>query len=383
MNPERSLAHIETIAEKRDIPGADQIEMIRTLGWECVVKKNDGFQIGDKIVYVEIDSIMPQKPEYEFLRERKFRIRTIKLRKQISQGLVLPLTCLPEDLRNKPVGTDVTKALGIVAYDPDPEPVEVYKKLPKPLEKFKVFLLSHKITRPLGRMLFLKERKQRWPGEWLHKTDEERIQNVFNRISKYFAGQMFYVTEKLDGSSMTVFSRSEKLGKFYGLCSRNLYILKTPLPFYKRLFVNEPKGDNNDFKKVFERDRIVEKLKKIPYSVTVQGELVGPGRNGNKHQLADHDFYVFNVVKNRDGYQLSYPEMKEFCENYGFKIVPLITDSYILPENVDEIVKFSNGKSALNQNVLREGLVFRIIEKGTKRASFKAISPEFLLKHGE
>lgn len=383
MNPERSLAHIETISEKRDIPGADQIEMIRTLGWECVVKKSDNFQIGDRIVYVEIDSIMPQKPEYEFLRDRKFRIKTIKLRKQISQGLVLPLTQLPENLRNKPVGTDVTQALGITAYDSDPEPVEVYKKLPKPLEKLKVFLLSYKLTRPLGRALFLKEKKGRWPGPWLFKTDENRVQNVFGKLSEVFAGMPFYATEKLDGSSMTVFSRVEKFSKFYGLCSRNVYLLKTPLPFFKRLFVKASRGDNGGFISFFEKDGILEKLKKVPFEVTVQGELVGPRRNGNKHQLTEDAFYVFNVIKNRDGYQFSYPEMKEFCETYNFKIVPLIHDNYVLPASVDDVVKFSNGKSALNQNVLREGLVFRMIENGVKKASFKAISPEFLLKHGE
>ena len=110
MEQERKLAHIEIIEELREIPGADKIEVAKVLGWECVVKKGE-FKKGDIVVYVEVDSIMPDKPEYEFLRDRKFRIRTIKLKGQVSQGLVLPC---PSSLGF--VGDDVTDILGITKY---------------------------------------------------------------------------------------------------------------------------------------------------------------------------------------------------------------------------------------------------------------------------
>ena len=111
----RSLATIREIANIRPIPGADRIVVAQVDGWECVVQK-DEFQVGQRIVYVEVDSQLPERPEFEFLRERKFRVRTIKLRGQVSQGLVLPMTILPAgDYR---LGDDVTELLGITKYDP-------------------------------------------------------------------------------------------------------------------------------------------------------------------------------------------------------------------------------------------------------------------------
>lgn len=93
MEETRKLAHIEIIESLSPIEGADKIEVAKVLGWECVVKKGE-FKKGDIVVYVEVDSVMPDKPEYEFLRDRKFRIRTIKLKGQVSMGLILPLSIL-------------------------------------------------------------------------------------------------------------------------------------------------------------------------------------------------------------------------------------------------------------------------------------------------
>ena len=91
----RKLASVRMVSDLRPIQGADRIEVARVDGWECVVKKGE-FSIGEQIVYIEIDSILPERPEFEFLRDRKFRVRTIKLRGQVSQGLVLPLSVLPD-----------------------------------------------------------------------------------------------------------------------------------------------------------------------------------------------------------------------------------------------------------------------------------------------
>lgn len=114
----RKLATIRTISDIRPIPGADRIEVAQVDGWECVVQKGE-FQIGQLIVYVEVDSIMPERPEFEFLRDRKFRVRTIKLRKQVSQGLVLPMSILPPGKYAQDM--DVTEVLGIKKYDPQAE----------------------------------------------------------------------------------------------------------------------------------------------------------------------------------------------------------------------------------------------------------------------
>lgn len=111
----RQLASIRRISDIRPIPGADRIAVAQVDGWECVIQK-DEFQVGDLVVYVEVDSIVPERPEFEFLRDRKFRVRTIKLRGQVSQGLVLPLSILPEGTYTD--GLDVTEVLGIKKYDP-------------------------------------------------------------------------------------------------------------------------------------------------------------------------------------------------------------------------------------------------------------------------
>jgi RNA ligase (TIGR02306 family) len=91
----RKLASIQKIVDIRPIDGADKIEVAQVLGWEVVVAKKDEFKVGDLVIYIEIDSIVPDKSEFDFLRDRKFRVRTIKLRKQVSQGLILPLSILP------------------------------------------------------------------------------------------------------------------------------------------------------------------------------------------------------------------------------------------------------------------------------------------------
>ena len=113
---ERALAHVEKIIDIQPIPGADKIEVATVLGWKVVIAKADNFQIGDKVVYIEIDSKVPERPEFEFLRDRKFRVRTIRLRGQYSQGLIVPMSILGN--KDYEVGIDVTKELGITYYIP-------------------------------------------------------------------------------------------------------------------------------------------------------------------------------------------------------------------------------------------------------------------------
>ena len=118
----RRLATVRTITEIKPIEKADAIEVAIVDGWECVCKKNE-FKVGEKVVYIEIDSIVPDRPEFEFLRDRKFRVKTIKLRGQVSQGLVLPLSILPQN-KNYKVDDDVTDILGVIKYDPQAERVK-------------------------------------------------------------------------------------------------------------------------------------------------------------------------------------------------------------------------------------------------------------------
>ncbi|HEX9972761.1 MAG TPA: RNA ligase (ATP), partial [bacterium] len=143
----RKLATIQKIKNLEPIPEADKIEKATVLGWQLVVKKGD-FKVGDHCVYCEIDSVLPEKPEYEFLRPRKFRIKTAKLRGQISQGIAFPIGAIKE-LANVEIkeGLDVTEIIGVQKYEPPP-----------------AVMMSGQV-------------KGGFPG-FIPKTDEMRIQSV-------------------------------------------------------------------------------------------------------------------------------------------------------------------------------------------------------------
>jgi RNA ligase (TIGR02306 family) len=119
----RKLASLQTVKHVRPIPGADNIEAVGVLGWQCVAKKGE-FRAGDPCVYFEIDSLLPDQPRYEFLRQSsfkpdlgKFKLRTVRLRKQLSQGLALPVGLFPE-AACLPIGADLTALLGVEQYEP-------------------------------------------------------------------------------------------------------------------------------------------------------------------------------------------------------------------------------------------------------------------------
>lgn len=200
MREERKLAHIEKIEWIRPIERADKIEVCGVLGWECVIAKKDNFKVGDTIIYVEIDSVMPERPEFEFLRERKFRVRTIKLRGQVSQGLVLPLSLLDKNTKVVLEG-DVTEILGITKYLSPSEREELFqqeKKISNTKNKLKKFMLRYSWFR---RLFLSKTQKKGFPY-WVSKTDEERIQNI-PYVLEQFKDKEVYVTEKIDYQSVT------------------------------------------------------------------------------------------------------------------------------------------------------------------------------------
>lgn len=331
----RKLATIEEIKEKKAIEGADRIEAVRVREW-WVVSKKDEFQVGDKCVYFEIDSFLPVKPEYEFLlkgsapkkmivdgQERLgIRLKTIKLRGQISQGLVLPMLKHLDPLME--IGTDVTEALDIIKYEP-PMPVELTGKA-----------------------------KGYFPG-FLPKTDEERIQNMAHVLSGY------YVTEKLDGTSTTFYKKDG----VFGVCSRNLELVE---------------GDTTQWRIAKKYDL----ANKLPEGFAIQCELIGEGIQKNPLKQTGQDIYCFNVYKITDAIYLGYADFIGFCNSLGIKTVPIINDQYAIPATVEEILKDAEGKSILNPLCEREGIVVRSkieMKYNGNRLSFKAISNSYLLKN--
>lgn len=355
--PKRKLATIREINEIRQIPNADSIEIAVVDGWECVVKKSDLFKVGDKVVYIEVDSIVPDRPEFEFLRDRKFRVKTIKLRKQVSQGLVLSMDILGKDFYSR--GEDVTDVLGITKHDPEAE--QEAKLLQSKASTTKNPIVKFLLRFSFFHKFFVKSKKGGFPT-WIKKTDESRIQNLSTLFEiERNAGTKFSITEKIDGQSATYFL--EKRGRKYhfGVCSRNIF-LKIP--------------NESSYWTIAKQLNIEGVLRQIIGDfdkVVLQGEILGTGIQGNKYGVSGYKFYAFNLTyPNR---KVPTDEMTMILKKYGIDSVTMIDNCATLPETISELVELAKGESALAKTK-REGLVFR---NYAKNISFKVINPEFLL----
>lgn len=382
---ERSLAHIETIVDIQPIENADKIEVATVLGWKVVVSRADNFHVGDKVVYIEIDSKVPERPEFEFLRDRKFRVRTIRLRGQYSQGLILPMSILNKDYK---VGTDVTKELGITYYVPE-DNVRKASKPPKTL-RYQSMAARHKnlfskqpfrwlMRRAWGReLLFLffgkkKDTPKSFPTKFafIHKTDETRIEAM-----PWLLGYKnpLIVTEKLDGTSSTYILEKTKKNKYeFWVLSRNI-----------RQF-NEDQNCYHDYniywamaKKYNIEQHLREYLEANPNLnyVCIQGESVGHVQ-GNPLKLDEDDLYIFNFIDSANG-RFSSVDGKEIVEKWGMKWVPILDTNFYMPSDMEEFKVMATAKSVVNPKVLREGIVLR---DPTCDLSFKNVSREFLMKH--
>lgn len=355
----RKLASIRQIANIRPIPGADRIVVAQVDGWECVIQK-DEFHVGDHIVYVEVDSVMPERPEFEFLRDRKFRVRTIKLRGQVSQGLVLPLSILPEG--NYSLEDDVTELLGVTKYDPEAqqEAMLLQKQPAPPKNAFVRFLMRFKWYRKL----FVKSKRKGGFPEWITKTDETRIQNLTTLFNhERDNGTKFSVTEKMDGQSATYYLRKISKRKYeFGVCSRNI-CLGTP--------------DSSSYWTVAKQYNIENVLKNLigdNNTVVMQGEICGNGIQGNKYHINGYELFVFNLIF--PDHKCTTSEIAELCAPFGLKTVPILEEEKVLPQNITEMVEYSKGNSVVRKEQKREGIVVR---NTRNNISFKVINPDFLL----
>jgi uncharacterized membrane protein len=364
------LATIQKVLDVRPIEGADKIEAITILGWHLVAKK-DEFNEGDLAVFIEVDSILPEKDWSEFMRPRKFRVKTAKFMKMISQGLALPLNILPPKEFKKlgfikvsppyEEGEDVTELLGIVHYETlTPEEKDVDRTKRSKLGRFFMRFAWY-------RKYFVKSFKGGFP-QFLHKTDEERLQNN-PRFLEY--KKPVYITEKLDGQSGTFFIRKKSpLNNVFGVCSRNIY--------------QKTKCNSNYWKiaKQFDLEKKLKEAQKFYNAdIAIQGEIVGDGIQKNKYGIKGLDFYVFNVFDINKQEYFPCVDMMTFCSIYELKTVPIICFDTILPDSVDEMVEESKAMSVINSQVKREGIVVRSTDG--KKLSFKVINPEFLLKWNE
>ncbi len=339
---DRKLASIQVIKELSPINGADAILCAKVLGWECVVKKSE-FQVGDRCVYFEIDSVLPIAQWNDHLRKeegKKLRVRTIRLRGQLSQGLAMPLSIIP--LGEYEVGQDVTQLVGVEKYEP--------------------IVPAH-----LSGMA-----KGNFPA-FLHKTDETRLQSeprvLDEAVSK---GLVLVGTLKMDGTSFTAYRRDDE----FGVCSRNLDLKET---------------EGNAHWRMARKLKLEEILRNEPRNLSIQGEICGPSIQANRLGLSESKLYLFNLFDIDTGKYLSHNELSVFAKKHGLNVVPTVHrldfGGAVVPIDTSHLLNIANNLNYDN-GTPAEGIVWRSaceiysdVLKG--RMSFKTISNRFLEKYKE
>lgn len=407
LNPntgERELAYVVIIDEIKPIEGYDRVEYARVGGWWVIVQK-DQFKVGDPAIYFEIDSRVPSDREcFAFLEKRNYKIKTLRMCKVISQGLLMhaqdfgwknaidadgyPLIYDANDNSRfwYADGEDrfLTKELGVTyADDADNKrkanSADKYKAMAarRPnifRKKWARWLMKREWGRKLMFFFFGKKRdkKDGWPS-WVQKTDEERVQNMPWILED--KGE-WVVTEKIDGTSTTFTMKRGKFGKnkMY-VCSRNVCFDTVDKPCYY---------DTNVYWEMAKKYNIYDVLSKLldrfPNAewVTIQGETYGEGIQKRNYSLKGHEFAVFNLIisdRGRLGTQEMVYELGNICDIPCVPILGTITFDDL--NGVDDLLARADGNSVID-GLPREGFVLRSLD-GAR--SFKAVSNNYLLKY--
>lgn len=374
----RKLVTIRTISALNPIPGADAIEVATVDGWKVVVKKGE-YEVGQQVLYFEIDSVLPAGvPQFEFLmaRGRKehytedgtyvdgHRLRTIKLRGQVSQGLVIPI---PE---NWEIFHDVSDEVTYVETFMEGDAFDINAD-------FSSFFGVKKYEMKMNAQMAGQARGA-YP-HWMPKTDQERIQNCYLDVEPLLL-DLWVIEEKVEGSSMTVYITPGCVG----VTSRNLDLKLDQV--------------GNTFVDTARRSGLFDALADFSSTsgieqIAIRGELVGPGIQNNIYGLTDFRYYIYdvyipeNLAYDPNGY-LNPLERERFFEgviqNHPLidrnivHAVPVIDVHSLMEMDVDYLVAKADGKSVINENTNREGLVFKLNTDGN--VSFKCISNLYLLK---
>ena len=349
---ERKLATIRQISEVRRIPDADKICAYVVDGW-TVVDSIGKYSVNDLVVFCEIDSWMPHhlapfltregKQPKEYLGIKGERLKTVKLRGQLSQGLLLPLdheanngdTILnmywdsvdaddDSDYTIPDEGYDLTSLLGIVKWEDT-------------------------------RYMNDSNAKGSFPS-FIPKTDQERVQNILRSIENW-RGMSFEVTVKRDGSSMTAFVN----GDDEGVCSRNMLLRET---------------DSSAFWHAARSLNLLEKIRSTGRNLALQGELLSQKIQGNYEKVSSVEWNCFDIWDIDNRQYLLPRERQDLCESLGIPHIKIIDKEFILDHTVDQLLEMAEGPG-INPGVQREGLVFKA--NTSHGISFKAVSNSYLL----
>jgi hypothetical protein len=361
-------------------------------GWKATVGATE-FNVGDSVVFAEPDSVFPVEERWYFLERHKYRIKTQKYgnlirpngESVVSQGLILPMSVLPEKNGGYEIGEDVTKILG-VTHAPESDEDEYADNAEFGKEKAKVVRFKSWMPAKMFNALMRYQwfRKMAIPPKEpkgfvreVSKTDEERIQNCGSIVN---ADTLWTATEKVDGTSSTYRLKRKPtsfinrlLGKDsydFAVCTRNNR-LNTP-------------NDTSVQWVMAKKYKIYDGLKKLIGKndwVAIQGECAGPKIQKNPQGLKVNRLFVFNLYYPNG--RVKSVEARELIKSIGLEWVPIIATGLDLHGKTEEdLLNMANGKSALNPDKLREGIVFRA-ENPDMDLSFKAVSPEYCLKKGE
>ncbi len=342
----RAMAKVVVISRIEPIEGANAIEVAVVGGWRVVVKLGE-FQPQDKAIYFEIDAFLPegedawdflvQKSSKVFAGRRGHALRTVRLRGQLSQGLLLPVRRFSPALQSKfeacGIGDDVAADLGVVKFEP-PVPAELagVAKGPFPTQ--------------------------------VPKTDQERIQNLTGELLAWCnENAPWEVTEKLEGSSCTYALLDDE----FVVCSRQVNLIEA--------------AGNTLWRLARELDleaRLRALCAQLGRSgVALQGEVVGHGIQGNIYGLKGQAFLLFDVYDVDAGRYLAPQERVEVAQALGLAHVPVLDPAFTIDRGItaETLLAMADGDSLIKVGVRREGLVFK-----RAGASFKAISNAYLLK---
>ena len=411
-NGERELAYVVLIDGIEPIPGYDRVETAIVGGWHVIVQK-DQFKVGDPAIYFEIDSRVPKDKEcFAFLEKRNYKIKTLKMCKTISQGLLMHASDFGWEIKEQihidhrdgseeriPYIVDdngdyhyaddesrfLTKILGVTYADDEDNQrkapsVDKYKKMAQRHPNiFKKPWARWMMKREWGRKLMFmffgkkKDKKGGWPS-WVVKTDEERIENCTFYLND--KSKTWIATEKVDGSSTTFTMKRGKHNKYeFYVCSRNVCFDSIDKPCYY---------DTNIYWEMAEKYNMFDVLKRFLDGypevewVTIQGETYGEGVQKNTYDINGHDFKAFNLIDSVRG-RWNSSQMKGLLE-YQWEIpcVPILDGNFTLPNTVEELREYVNSQPSTINKKMKEGIVFRS-QDGIQ--SFKCVSPEYLLKY--
>ncbi|MDR0685551.1 MAG: RNA ligase (ATP) [Spirochaetaceae bacterium] len=330
----RALVTIQRVKAITVIPDSDFLETAHIMGWQCVVKKGE-FKEGELGVYFEVDSFLPLDPRYEFLRASSyrespynglgFRIRTVKMRGQLSQGLFLSLSMFPE-LAGFSEGDDVTEKLNVKKW-----------YIPETANAGGTIIGG----RPYG----------------IPPSDEIRIQSAMELLDA-LRGKPYYITTKMDGASGTAYYIDGKIG----CCSRNKEI--------------KDEADALYWTPVY-RYGLKEKFAKYGKNIVIIGEICGPGIQKNRLRLPAPEWYVFDIQDWDSGVYVPYDRLLEICASMGLPVVPLEERGDSFAYTLEDLLEKAKGKYPSGLD--KEGIVVRDA-LFPKSVSFKVLNNDALLK---